>query len=89
MKHGNRVMAEDKIKVWLEKYAPVLFWKQEYNNDLDHRRVKTNIEKYMKLYPHEFLFLISNSINRYDYVCLYLNNSAKQWCCIEKTHHQK
>lgn len=70
MKYANKIMAEEKIKIWLEKYAPVLFWKQEYNHDLEHGKKKINVEKYMGLYPHEFLFLISNATSRQEYVCV-------------------
>jgi len=71
MKYANRVMADEKIKSWLERYSNALYWKEDYKRAIkEDPREKTNAENYICLYPHEFLFLICNSKDRNEYVFL-------------------
>ena len=68
MQYANRIMSEDMIKAWIEQYIPVLYCKKDYYKACDKGKCKA--QDYMYLYPHEFLFLICNSVPRDKFVYL-------------------
>ena len=69
MRYANMVMSEDKIQDWLERYSAWLYWRESYKSEVKlNPLAKSKQDKYMVMYPHEFLFLVCNAINRNEYV---------------------
>ena len=59
----NRIMSERKIKFWISKYSPCLFWKQDYYILEEGKKSRSP-----QLYPDEFLYLITNARDRLAHV---------------------
>jgi hypothetical protein len=59
MECSNRIMSEQEIKLWIHKYSPCLFWKQDYY---------ILKERDPQLYPDEFLYLITNARDKLKHV---------------------
>ncbi len=71
MRFANKTMSEDKIKSWLDRYSGSLCWRAHLKRAMKEKHVKCMnraLEKYVALYPHEFLFLICNATERSGYV---------------------
>lgn len=68
MECSNKIMSEKEIKLWIDKYSPHLFWKQDYYIlEEKERRLRSP-----QLYPHEFVYLIANARDRLAYVTTHL-----------------
>ena len=68
MEYSNKIMSINQIKLWLEKYDPSLFWKEDFyflHPDKENGIGKPRIPQ---LYPHEFLYIITNAKDRLEYV---------------------
>ena len=61
MKYADKVMSEKKIQAWLDLYSNSLYWAKgiDYNS---------NNKSGAYIYPHEFLYLITNATDRLSYV---------------------
>ncbi len=75
MKYADKTMSEKKIQAWVDRYFPMLYWKEDVSHSMK-RAEKLEYAKLPQLYPHEFLYLISNAVSRLDYV-LPISNPAE------------
>jgi len=72
LKYCDKTMSENKIQAWISQYSEDFYYKRDVKN-LDHIEpsrtfYKQKSENSPQLYPHEFLFLICNSVDRLKYV---------------------
>jgi len=70
MKLGNKVMSEKVIQMWIDQYTDHLFWRKELKRTKAFHSNK-RIIMLPQLYLHEFIYLITNAVNKLSYVLLY------------------
>ena len=75
MRCGDKTISEKKIQAWLETYSSLLYWKNDesyYTRKTSYAMTIEESSKIPTLYPHEFLFLVCNAIDRLHYVFTFL-----------------